>query len=454
MDNILQRIKFNMPKDKKQLYYIIFIFIIGAIGIYLRIWWINNIPTEQRYDFATYQAIAKNIYNGKGHVLEGYPVAWQGSGYSYLLAFFYRLAGNTNEITGKYLNVILSSATLLMSFFIFNKFFMNRLYVASAFLITAFLPNLISYNTVLGTETLFLFLIHCILLVQLYARNKKSAYPILGIICGIATLTKPYMLAYPFILCVINWVEGKDIKSSLISFGTVMLACVIVIAPWSYRNYKLFGRLIPVSYNSGYVLYINNNDTNVTGSWLDLMSVETASDIKKQIEEYLDNGNRSVKAAHDIEPLLKSEAVDWIKKNPIEFLKLGFLRLQSTFFAGANDIPQWTMNGFTKEYTSGYWTETQYTRNMNVLQSFFDTAVYILSSAGFIFLLVRFKRYVIACFTWKGSIDFAANICFLNLAFFIAVDFVYEGQARYVFPVLIFMIAALVKIIESLSKEQ
>jgi 4-amino-4-deoxy-L-arabinose transferase-like glycosyltransferase len=443
LENILRYIK----EDKQWLTSMFFVLAAGFCGIFLRLWWVHSVPTEQLFDFATYQAIAENIYNGNGHVLEGYPVAWQGSGYSYLLAFFYKFMGNTNELTGKYLNVLISSATLFLSYFIYLRFFKKKVYVFAAFIVTAFLPSLISYNNVLGTETLFLFLIACILSVQLYIPNKKIQLILLGVLCGVAALTKPFMLAYPLILAVIYWVEVKRIKQSAIAFGIMALAMVIVVAPWTYRNYQLFGRLIPVSYNSGYVLFINNNDTNVTGSWLDLSAVETTEDIKSEINRLMENGTRNIKTAHDIEPLLKSEADKWIKKNPIEFLKLGILRLKSTFFAGANDISQWAMNGLTPESTN--WTEAQFTRNMNTTQAIFDMTISVLSAAGLIYLFAAVKRYAYACFTIRKRIGFADNLIFLNIAFFAVVNFVFEGQARYVFPLLIFFIGALVRLIET-----
>ena len=431
---------------------------IGAIlffgaGLALRIWWIQNMPTKQMYDFATYQILAENIAKGLGHTLEGVPVAWQGSGYSYALGLWYGFMGNTTEATGKALNILLSGGTMILCWFIYGKLFPKPLYHLTAFGIMAFLPSLIAYCNVLGTETFFLFLLACLLTVQLYMSTvglwRWVKYILLGLLCGLCTLTKPFMLAYPFILALTDWVAYKRIRQSLMLLGIGFLAAAITIAPWAIRNYRLFGRLIPVSYNSGYVLFINNNDTNTTGSWMDLSMVDTTEDIKARINYILQDGQRSVKTAHDLEPLLKEEATGWIKRNPMEFLKLGFLRLTSTFFAGANDIPQWAMNGFTQEYTG--WADMQYQRNTHVLFTFFDMTVYLLSGAGVLFLLARLKRFVMACFTLKHRINMAHGFIFINIAFFAAVDFVYEGQARYIFPVLPFMICAATAILEGLN---
>ncbi len=450
MANIIKKSKLNIGIEDNQCLFFSLICVITVFGVLTRLWWINNIPTEQRYDFATYQAIAQNILNGHGHTLEGYPVAWQGSGYSYILALFYRIVGDSSEACGKLFNVLLSSSTLVLSYFIYGKFFKKKACIIAAYVITAFLPSLIAYNNVLGTETLFLFLMACLIFIQLvHFKNIWIKLGILGVICGLAALTKPFMLAYPVIIAVATWVEGKNFKQSLICLGVIFVGCIIVVSPWAYRNYRLFGRLIPVSYNSGYVLYINNNDTNISGSWMDLKTVETNDKIKEQIETALKD--RSVKAAHELDPLLNGEAKKWIINNPLEFVKLGFLRITTTFFAGANDIDQWAMNGVTKQSDV---SNNRFARNMNTLRSFFDMTVYLLSASAFIFFFAKLIRYAKACFTKENTIPLSDNIIFINLAFFMAIPFVFEGQARYVFPALLFMISALVKIISSMIKEQ
>lgn len=435
--------------SKNDTVFFAFSVVIFILGIISRIWWINNIKTEQKYDFDTYYEIAYNIYSGNGHTLNGIPVAWQGCGYSYALAFFFKIVGSASEINGKYFNVILSSITLVLSYFIYSKFFnKGKVPVLAAFAITSFLPSLIAYNNVLGTETFFVFLIACILFVQTLEKvNIWIKYLILGILCGATALTKPFMLAYPVILAVIKWTDCKDFMKSLKCLGLMCLACAAVISPWTYRNYRIYSRFIPISYNAGYCLFVNNNDSNIYGGWMDLQTIKTSDTIKYDIEKSLESG-RSVKVAYELDPILTSVARKWIFQNPKEFLKLGLLRIKSTFFSGANDIEQWAMNGVMND---GSRSEEEFARGRNTAMAFFDISVYTMSVASFLFFVAKFKDYAAACFSMSKRIDLSVNIIFLNMAFFILIVFVFEGQPRYAFSMVLFMVCALVETVRNYS---
>ena len=425
---------------KQRITWVIIILTIAFAGVIVRFWWINYMPTEQKYDFKTYHAIAVNISEGRGHTLDGQPVAWQGCGYSYALGLYYKLTNDTSEANGKIFNVLLSSAALVLSYFIFVKLYKKKWVTVVSFAAVAFFPNIVAYTNVLGTETLALFLICAMVFFPLYVRSKRALYPFLGILCAAAALTKPFMMAYPVILAAVDWFGGKNIKKSLLMLLTVGAVAVILIMPWIWRNYRHFGRLIPVSYNGGYVLYINNNDTNTSGNWIDLSDVAASEETAAKINEYLKNGERSVKLAHDIEPLLKKEAHKWILNHPIEFAKLGFLRLKTTFFDDTNDVFQWSMNKFDRDFTG--WSEVQYKRNINVIGSVFDVILRFFSFSALVFVLFNAKRFALTLFSLRKQMPFQTGIIIINILFFAAVVFVYEGHARYNFTVLLFLIAA------------
>ena len=83
----------------------------------MRLCWVWYVPTEQLYDFSAYYEIAVNVFNGKGYTFQGYPIAFQGMSYSYLLGKVFALVGDSSELTAKYFNIFWSMVTLLAAWY-------------------------------------------------------------------------------------------------------------------------------------------------------------------------------------------------------------------------------------------------------------------------------------------------------------------------------------------------
>ena len=419
--------------DEKKLYLQwVYLIAITGVAIAARCWFINHIPTIQMSDFHTYHEIASNIYNHKGHSLWGQAVAWQGMGYPTALAMFFLLVGNDLLHTAKLFNCIVSILTLPLTFLIFRKLSSHRVVVYGAYTVVALLPNFIAYNNVAGTEVFFTFLFACIIFLQLYSSNNWIRYPLLGISIGLAALTKPFFLAYPLVLGLYIWLKNKDGRETLALVLTAGLLMTVVVAPWTLRNFEKFGSFIPVSYNSGYVLYINNNDANITGGWMDLRDVPASPDLQKQIEAELVKNQGNEKLAPHLDKILKSAAQQWIKDNPGNFARLSLLRIKQTFFSGAWDIEAWTMNEMAA--TEGE-DPVRFQRKLNTFYAAADILAYLLCTAGVLYMLLNIKPLFLGLFTRRRLSD-AILIPSLNTGFFLAVYLVFEGQARYNYPLL------------------
>ena len=423
---------------------IIIFLILTIIGVLLRVLWILYVPTQQLHDFATFLETASNIYRGYGHTLNGNPIAWVGPGYSYTLAFFHLIAGNDNPFNAMVLNFILSSATLLMSALIYAKWFPDaegKLLLAYGF--TAFFPTLIAYNNVAGTETLFLFQLVLILVTRLYLSPGRKQAVVMGILCGFAALTKPFMLVYPAVALAMWWLEGRNLKQTILRTAFMAAAMFIVIAPWTVRNAAAFGQFILISYNMGYNQFINNNYANTRGTWMPLEAVPMSEELSEQIERSL-RGNRTIKEAYELDAILGAEARRWMIRNPVAVGQLALMRIQITFFNGAGDISQWAMNDW--DIYEGGTSPIRNQRHIYFSQRFFDIVVTVFSVAGLIFMLMNLWPYIQAFF-FDGRDDLwasAQGMVFIHIAFFVVIVAAFEGQERYAHPVFIFFIYTLV----------
>lgn len=418
----------------------VIIFLFSIVGLILRINFINNIPTKQLFDFQTYYDVANNIYNHLGFTLDNAPIAFQGMGYSTLLGVWFKIFGDNSEILAKYLNVFMSMLTIYIVYYIVSKITKKRIIIYFSTLLTIFLPSHIAYCNAIGTEVMSAFLLSFFIAIQITDFNWKIKYPVLGSVIGVMALTKPFFLAYPILVALVIWLKSKDLKDTLKILVITTAFMILIVSPWTYRNYKKFGRIIPVSYNSGFNLYINNNENNTHGGWQSMTDIYTDKELDEKIEKHMSKVNYNIKLASDIELDFKPAAVKWIKENPLEFFKLGVIRIDSTYFDGAWDIDSWTMNEYRDELKEELGIKA--VRHTNFLRSSFDIITIIISSFGLMFIILNFVKIIVSIFVKSKKVDYLITIPFLNLSYISLVYFVYEGQPRYNFIVLFLLIIA------------
>jgi hypothetical protein len=105
----------------------------------------------------------------------------------------------------------------------------------------------------------------------------------------------------------------------------------LLIAPWSYRNYQVFGQFVMMSTNGGVTLWMGNN-ANSNGGYMELPREEVSGMNEAEKNQYL-----------------KSQAVDHIKQNPLLFIKRSFIRLIKTHDRENISIA-WNEKGLVNRY--------------------------------------------------------------------------------------------------------
>jgi len=414
----------------------------------LRQWWITTIPTEQLYDFSTYYEVAVNISEGMGYTFLGQPIAFQGMGFSILLGYFMKFMGDTSELTAKQFNILLSMWSILMP---------KRLVRWGALLFMAFMPQQIAYTNAIGTEILSAALLSTLMLVQCSGDLLKGRvqWPMVGALTAALALTKPFYLAYPVAVLFYEWLSRKDLKRGVAGMLVAAAVMALIVAPWTYRNYKHFGRFIPVSYNSGLVLYLNNNADNTHGGFMPIDQIKATPELEAKINQHLENGAKSIKLASDLELDLKPAAQAWIRENPLEFAKLAIIRVHSTFFNGSWDIDAWTMNKYKTLETER--TEVETLRYLAYFRSVSDIVLTVLSGTALLYFLAHLPRFFRALFSLKRVISWQTALLMLPVGYNGLVILVYEGQPRYNFNLLfVFVLVVLLvaqQVLEAAGRE-
>ena len=386
------------------------LYIIIAVAFALRLWWVLSVHTAPVYDFLKYHLGAVSIAEGNGYKLYGNPTAFEPIGYPAFLALLYKLFG-VRIVFPKLANVVLSLGIIILTYLIGKRLFNKNVGVLAAALI-AFSPRNITYTSVLCTEIYFTFFLLLALYLLLEYRTSKWSGPVIGILCGILALTKPANLLFPGVLFLLIWLEGRDFGQAVKQTVIIGLFMILTILPWTIRNYIVFQEFIPISTNGGITLYLNNNPY-AAGHWQDPFSFPDSPLAPYKNEE---TGFWDELA---VDKLGKELGRKWILENPGKFFKLGFKKLYYVF------SDSWDVSYAVEKLTSG--------------QPMPDRAwVYKTARWAYRGLLVALAFYLLMLIKALFSKENLRGhlILWLPVLFFSATYFVFEGQPRYIFPML------------------
>lgn len=381
------------------------------LGLIASILWVIFVDTKPFSDFEYYYGLAKDIANGlpwgDTYTSVGYPI---------ILGGIFKLFG-ASLINAKIFNLVLSLIGNVCFLSILDKIDITEKSRKIIFALFVFMPNNIFYNSILATELIFTTLL--LVATNIYFSDVKYKYVYIGILTGLNTMVKPFFIAFAFAIFLVDLIKEKKLLKSVKNSLVVIIICIMVIAPWIYRNTKFVGQPTYVSNNGGIVLYINNNSQNHVGRWM------AASDVENSIvktEEYK-MANMTAK-----NKMLGKAAKQWIKSHPKEFIQLGFKRLFNTYCLG-DDVSYSTYGTGLSDITkSKIYTITNSIRNIVFIPGITFILIYsILILKGIIVrgteMLDKFSIYSVVLFFM-----------------FTTIYFITEGQGRYAFPEIFIMI--------------
>jgi len=122
--------------------------------------------------------------------------------------------------------------------------------------------SLIHLSGVFLSENLYIPLSLLLLLFLIRGFEEgKAGYCLLGGLCGgLAALCRPALLPFLFLSAILPGASVRGRKAKILSgmkgWALMILAAALVVAPWTVRNYRVLGRVVPVSTNGGVMLWM------------------------------------------------------------------------------------------------------------------------------------------------------------------------------------------------------
>jgi 4-amino-4-deoxy-L-arabinose transferase-like glycosyltransferase len=231
---------------------------IAGVGFFIRVLWThthglvqNGLLVDQTY----YHRVANFVANGDGYIN---PAAFDAGFrratadkpplYPLALALETKLGGGGVD-AHRYLGALLGTATIVMLGLLARHLGGNALGLLVAAL-GALNPQLWVVDSQMLSETLYGPLLVLVLLLAYRLREQPSLRrgAALGAALGLATLTRPEGIAIGVLIgLVLLW---KQRRLALPGVAMAAAVCVLLIAPWSIRNWIVFDRPVFLSQQS------------------------------------------------------------------------------------------------------------------------------------------------------------------------------------------------------------
>jgi 4-amino-4-deoxy-L-arabinose transferase-like glycosyltransferase len=283
-------------KTGKPLWSMIVLGLIFLFALGMRIYPVIKHPENIRFgigqfdDAYLYNEIAVNLYKFKsfscavktsdnGHERQWLePVIYRGPGYPFFMYLVYTFLGSKKDIESpaawhknwdkvRMVQCSLDSVICLIIYFIVRCIYPGSPWPAliSACLYVFSFYN-IFYTRALLSESLATFLLSLSLLAYIRAltQNSKSWLIAAGAGCGLTILTRPEYVLLPFVFALYIFLINRHAVIMAIQRSTLFIvSAIIVIAPWTMRNYMVFKEPIVVSTGQlGYSLFVGTFEGN------------------------------------------------------------------------------------------------------------------------------------------------------------------------------------------------
>jgi 4-amino-4-deoxy-L-arabinose transferase-like glycosyltransferase len=193
------------------------------------------------------------------------PTAQQPPVYPYLLVAIFKLAG-TYSYRSLWIAVGMNAFCSALTAIVILKIG-KRTFGASTGVLAAWIWSCWIYEAVVSIRlwesslSALLLAVALLLLPDMAASIRPRRWLIFGALAGVGALTNTTLLSvFPFFwlwLWISDRRRGLSCKKWL---AASVLTCVLVILPWTIRNYVTFHRLMPIRDNFGLELWIGNHE--------------------------------------------------------------------------------------------------------------------------------------------------------------------------------------------------
>ena len=225
---------------------------------------------------------ALNLVQGRGYIFDFYGMrpdnplqSFMPPLFTYLLAFCLRFFNHPALAFGL-IQAVLASLTVMLIYFIAVQLSSDRVAGYASAIGVAFYPVYIvmcayPFSMILTT---FLVALFVLIAVQLQQQWTLRLAALAGVVLGLAVLVRPMLLGLLPLLLIALWLNQPGTKTYVFKVGLVSVAAtLLMLVPWTIRNYLAQGQVIFVSTNGGFTFWVGNNPFT-TGSGFEVHAAQ------------------------------------------------------------------------------------------------------------------------------------------------------------------------------------
>lgn len=282
----------------------------------LRVAAIALLPQAPHSDGEFYILRAAEMARGLGYQEGGAPTAFWPVGYPALLAVAGMLVGHGMPAAVA-LNIVGAGVIFALVLWFARTLTGDELAARAAALLYAIYPAHIAYTGAPLSETVSTAVLMAAFALLVACRHEPRLLVCSGLLFGAATLLRTQSLLFPAGALLLLWLVYRDFPArAAVKAGVVVyLSCLLVVAPWTWRNARELGAFVPVSTNGGIGLYTGANPL-ATGDHMHVERTPLWNAVGVPREQW---PARQV----EVDKRLHALARAWIADNPGRWLALG-----------------------------------------------------------------------------------------------------------------------------------
>ena len=339
----------------------------GMLGLLARAWTISHMPRQGYAVDDLFDTLAWNLASLGRFTLDGStPSAHVGPLYPAVLASFYQLVGHRPDWV-PYLHVTFDIGTSSCVYLVGTRLFgswTGAIAASAMFLYPAYW----TYDLRIRSESLLTFLISAWLwatIVSIESRRLRH-FAITGILAGLTLLCKPVAMLLGIGIAALAYGGSETIGIKTRCATVYLLACLLIVMPWTIRNYLTFEVVMPVSAGVGAGLWMGSDPVS-RGSWP--MSDET------ELQIWETAGITPLPHAYAMyevptDRLLREKGWARIKEAPVGYLWLTLTRMFDFWIGNSYYLvnsDQGFISGFSRDVADRGWLVAGYSAGKRLL---------------------------------------------------------------------------------------
>ncbi len=242
----------------------------------------------------------------------------------FVLSLLFRVLGN-GLLAPHIVGCLLGSLAIYLSFKLSLVLSESRFVALLTSSLLSLYPSFIVYSGSLFSETMYMvfMLLTFIHLERLLKTLSTSSAAFVGVYGALAALTRAVFLGFfVFLLFFIAWKYRGEISTYGSKLAIAALVLLLVLAPWTVRNFAIHGTFVPISSWGGMSLLLGNNPYS-TGTWSSKPGIDSWL-----AEKARDKGFDFVRSTEIQRSTLGQKlAIEFIVSNPTATAKLWLKKL-------------------------------------------------------------------------------------------------------------------------------